>query len=167
MPRRSHLLAKARLQIQKAAKDGHERGMLFCEKKGEVLVQDLGKGGKRHLDVPKCPPKTTEIGTFHVHPSGDVRPSAADILVAINAKNTGECIGGKVDGKDIVSCIEFNKDHRGWPETRRRLKEAAGRVVDEPKNKRAALLERVVDLEIEAGIKKGTLKRSTETAPPA
>jgi hypothetical protein len=41
-----------------------------------------------------------------------LRPSGTDLVTAIEAKHRTECIGGVVDGKMMIRCLEFETDSR-------------------------------------------------------
>lgn len=86
-----HLIAKTKMT-------GKEHGAKLCEKNNKIILSNSCIGSKCAI-VPKkfakatCPKDTTEIGTFHTHPSEFIDPSQGDILVTLDKEYKLNCIG--------------------------------------------------------------------------
>jgi proteasome lid subunit RPN8/RPN11 len=88
-----HLIAKTKMT-------GKEHGAKLCEKddNNKIILSNSCIGSKCAIIPEKftkatCPKDTTEIGTFHTHPSWYIDPSQGDILVTLDKGYKLSCIG--------------------------------------------------------------------------
>lgn len=86
-----HLIASTKIT-------GKEHGAKLCEKNNNIILSNSCIGSKCAIIPEKftkviCPKDTTEIGTFHTHPSEFIDPSQGDILVTLDKGYKLNCIG--------------------------------------------------------------------------
>ena len=87
-----------------------ERGYCLCKKPdGKLAKGKEGIGDTFRVSFPMdCPSNSKLHSTFHTHPSGDLRPSKADIKVMDRFK-VNICIG---DGKGRIQCYRRKLSQR-------------------------------------------------------
>lgn len=119
--------------IEDSEEDGKEHAMTWCMEEDTTYMllegypispyetdhgRDIHKisepciGGESEItySAAECP-LLNEKGSFHTHPSGDLRFSFDDYATAVNQKSAIECVGTMTDGSPVTHCDIINTAH--------------------------------------------------------
>lgn len=125
-----------------------EHGAKLCEKNNKIILSNSCIGSKCAI-MPKtfskaiCPKNTTEIGTFHTHPTF-YEPSEGDILNTLDKDHRLFCIG--TDLYVGMSKEKYLRSVQCYEIKNRRLKKLGGELrKSKDENKKGKIIDSMLD----------------------